>query len=216
MTVTIHDGNFVSEVNLVLTGSTVLWALHNPLKSWTLYNLSERELKLLIMSLSDSEITLVKICKKNETSWQSIDRDIHSNLLKKDNLDPFNGSADFPVVIPRSEAPTDTEYFTIKPNKVLQPRLHNRYELVIPCVLLGGNNKVFATETKDLSEGGLYFKDIVPGWIAGYFLVIVNSKYQLMCSLVEDQKEKKRVQIVSEDSDYHFVQYKNWLSTFNL
>ena len=36
---------------------------------------------------------------------------------------------------------------------------------------------------------------------------------RLMCSLVEDQKEKKRVQIVSEEQDPQFLIYKEWLLT---
>lgn len=195
------------------TAST-LWALHNPLKSWTLYNLNDSEVHLLLKSLSDSDLRLVKICRKNEDKWQPLDKEVHADLLKKLDLDPHNSSTDYPVIEARNDSMSDTGYFIIKPNKVLQPRLHQRREVAVPCVLLGSNNKEFATTSIDLSEGGLYFKDVVPSWIAGYFLVIVKSKYQLMCSLVEDQKEKKRVQIVSEESDFHFIQYKNWLSTF--
>ena len=70
----------------------------------------------------------------------------------------------------------------------------------------------------DLSEGGLYFKDTLPDWVAGYFLVGVQSPttiYQLMCSVVEDQKERRRVQIVSEEQDAHYLAYKEWLLTMN-
>lgn len=191
-----------------------MWALHNPLKSWTLYNLSETELRLIIKSLSESELRLVKICNKNDAVWKSPDKNEHSDLFNIQALEPYYSSDGYPLIEIRNESVIDTEYFIIKPNKVLQPRLHQRYEIAVPCVLLGNNQKEFATETIDLSEGGLHFKDVIPSWVAGYFLVIVESKFQLMCSLVEDQKEKKRVQIVSEESDVHFMEYKNWLNTF--
>lgn len=191
----------------------VFWAIHNPLKPWTLYNLSESELKLLLMSLSESEIRLVKICKKNDELWQSIDKTTHQSLFSKNSMENYKVNTDYPLLEVREESIVDRHYFVIKPSKVLHPRLHTRHETPVTCVLVGSNNKQFTTETIDLSEGGFYFKDIIPDYFAGYFLVIVESKYQLMCSLVEDQKEKKRVQIVSEESDYHFLQYKNWLDS---
>lgn len=200
------------EVKLNSSNST-LWALHNPLKPWTLYNLSEAELRLLILSLSESELRLVKICKKNDGLWQTLDKTTHQNFFAKNLGDLYFTNTDYPVVEAKEESFIDRQYFVIKPSKVLHPRLHTRYELPVSCVLVGSNNKEFVTETIDLSEGGFHFKDVIPSSYAGYFLVIVESKYQLMCSLVEDQKEKKRVQIVSEESDYHFLQYKNWLET---
>lgn len=190
-----------------------LWALHNPLKPWTLYNLGESELRLLVLSLSDSELKLVKICKKGETSWKLLDLAAHGDLFGKNGVGSYQNPVDYPAIEVREGSVVDRQYFIIKPSKALHPRLHTRYEIAVSCVLASGGNKEFTTETIDLSEGGFYFKDVIPNWIAGYFLVIVQSKYQLMCSLVEDQKERKRVQIVSEESDFHFLQYKNWLET---
>ncbi|AGH96013.1 PilZ domain-containing protein [Pseudobdellovibrio exovorus] len=187
------------------------WALHNALKAWTLYNLSESELRLLLLGLSENELKLAKICKKQDSEWQRVDKTQHAGLLTRQGLETYSSAEGYPAVHHDVGSACDTEYFVIKPNKVIQPRLHKRYEIVVPCTLVG--SKEFLTETIDLSEGGLYFKDIIPSFIAGYFLVIVDGRYRLMCSLVEDQKEKKRVQIVSEESDAHFVQYKAWLST---
>ena len=202
----------IGEVKLNST-NLILWALHNPLKPWTLYNLSEAEVRLLILSLSESELRLTKICKKNDTAWVAIDKNLHSNLFMTNLNDNYHLETQFPVINEKEESFIDRHYFVIKPSKVLHPRLHTRHETAVTCVLVGSNNKEFTTETIDLSEGGFHFKDVIPGSYAGYFLVIVESKYQLMCSLVEDQKEKKRVQIVSEESDYHFLQYKKWLDT---
>ncbi len=190
------------------------WALYNPLKSWTLFNLNRNDLRLVIRSLNDTEVRLTKISEKGSTSWKALDRQLHADFFPiKDTPDSLNDNTGYPEIVHNADAVTDTGYFIIKPNRILHPRLHQRYDVSVPCVLIG-NTKQFHTESVDLSEGGLHFKDSIPPWIAGYFLVIVKSNYQLMCSLVEDQKEKKRVQIVSEESDFHYIQYKNWLTTF--
>lgn len=215
MTVTLHGGNFKREVALNLSESSLIWALHNPLKGWTLYNLSEKELILLLKTFSETELRLAKVCDKNENLWKTLDRTLHAAVFPEKTPTGINSeNAGFPEMVSNSDTSvTDTGYFIIKPSRVQHPRLHVRHDINVPCVLIG-NNKQFHTESVDLSEGGLHFKDSIPPWIAGYFLVVVKSNYQLMCSLVEDQKEKKRVQIVSEESDFHFIQYKNWLDTF--
>lgn len=192
----------------------LLWALHNPIKSWTLYNLSEAEVGMLVLTLSVNDLRSLKICKKNENTWQAFNKLNHPEFFLKELTDHYlKKEAYADIETTENSTAVDTEFFVIKPNKTLHPRLHTRYEIPASCVLVGNNNKKFATTTIDLSEGGFYFRDIIPDWVAGYFLVIVDEKYQLMCSLVEDQKERKRVQIVSEESDLNFMQYKNWLST---
>ena len=162
--------------------------------------------------MSPSELKLIKVCPKNEKIWESLDRTKHSQFFKSEETKLFLNANHYPPVDIRSDSVSETGYFVIKPNKVVQPRLHKRHEIAVNCVLVGANDQEFVTETMDLSEGGLFFKDTIPSWVAGYFLVTVKSQFQLMCSLVEDQKEKKRVQIVSEESDFNFIQYKNWLS----
>ncbi len=197
--------------------ASLIWALHNPLKGWTLYNLNENELTLLLKTMSETELRLAKICNKNESRWSTLDRTTHSVFFPSGSLAGINHeSIGFPELMAGNDytAVTDTSYFIIKPNRTQHPRLHERHDIKVSCVLIGSNNKEFHTESLDLSEGGLHFKDSIPTWIAGYFLVVIKSNYQLMCSLVEDQKEKTRVQIVSEDSDFHYIQYKNWLTTF--
>jgi hypothetical protein len=42
---------------------------------------------------------------------------------------------------------------------------------------------------------------------------VVNDQFQLLCSIVEDQKEKNRVQIVADDNDPQYEMYKEWLRT---
>ena len=190
-----------------------LWALHNPIKSWMLYNLTEAEIRLLVLTFSVNDLRAIRICKKNENKWQALSQLKGPDFFLKAPTDYYFKRETYPELEIAENTEADKEFFVIKPNKTQHPRLHTRHEIAAACVLVGSQNKEFATTTLDLSEGGFYFRDIIPSWVAGYFLVVVNEKFQLMCSLVEDQKERKRVQIVSEESDLNFIQYKNWLAT---
>jgi hypothetical protein len=188
------------------------WALHNSLKGWTLYSLTDSDVMVILLTMSENEIKLARISRSGSQEWASLNKNAYANFFSEEFRKSHEISEDFPVLDARNDVANDTAYFIIKPAKVVHPRLHERHEVVANCTLVGSNNKTFTTETIDLSEGGLYFKEVIPSWVAGYFLVIVNEKYQLMCSLVEDQKEKKRVQIVSEESDAHFMKYKDWIN----
>ena len=187
------------------------WALYNGLKNWTLYNLSEQDVQLLLQTLSDNELKLAKICKAGDSNWNSVSHPDYSAFLKKENRDRYLTSEGYPVIQDRSDTTTDTGFFGMKGGKVVHPRLYNRFEKTVPCRIVL-NDRQFSTETIDLSEGGLFFKDVIPDWVAGYFMVQVNSQFQLMCSLVEDQKEKSRVQIVSEENDPQYIAYREWLT----
>ena len=190
------------------------WALYNALKFWTLYNLTDSEVKLLLLTFSDHELKLAKVCKQGDSNWDFVLTGVYAPLLlREEDKNKYLEHDDYPRVELKGESVTDTAFYRLKGNKTLHPRLHNRYEKRIPCVINIAEGKVFKTETIDLSEGGLYFKDLIPDWIAGYFIVAVNEEFNLLCSIVEDQKEKTRVQIVAEDNDAHYVHYKQWLQT---
>jgi hypothetical protein len=189
------------------------WALYNALKFWTLYNLSEQEVRLLLLTFSDNELKLTKICKSGDSKWESALSSENVDFIKPENKAPYLNSEGFPSLEMRSDSVTDTGFFQVKSGKVQHPRLHNRYEKSVECTISNAHNKVFNTQTIDISEGGLYFKHIIPDWIAGYFIVVVNDQFQLLCSIVEDQKEKNRVQIVAEDNDPQYELYKEWLRT---
>lgn len=191
------------------------WALYNALKFWTLYNLTEVEVRLLLLTFSDNELKLAKVCKKGGSNWDTVLSDENKHLLISDEEKAkYSHAQEYPPVELKGETNTDTAFYRMKGGaKVVHPRLHNRYERSINCSITMSPDKIFNTETIDLSEGGLYFKDIIPSWVAGYFIVTVNDKFDLLCSLVEDQKEKNRVQIVAEDADAHFIHYKEWLQT---
>lgn len=217
MTVTKGGVNIITlevVLNSTESSSEKIWAVHNPIKSWMLYNLTESELRLLILSLSVNELRSLRICKKNDKEWVVIQKDKHPDLFDKKRTDSYfiaDGYASIDEV--QENTGSDKEFFVIEPKKIQHPRLHQRFEVHVKCVIVGGDGKEFSTESIDISEGGFYFNETIPSWVAGYFLVVVDDRFQLMCSMVEDQKEKRRVQIVSEETDYNFVQYKNWLST---
>lgn len=189
------------------------WAVSNALKNWTLYNLSEQDVRLLLLTFSDNELKLAKICLQNDSNWYSVFHPDFAGFLKKENREAYASGVGYPAVSESIDTAPDTGFFGMKSGgKVVHPRLYNRIEKEIPCVILL-NDKEFRSTTIDLSEGGFYFKEVVPEWVAGYFLVNVDSKFQLMCSLVEDQKEKARVQIVSEEADPQYIAYKDWLTS---
>lgn len=189
-----------------------MWALHNSLKGWTLYSLTEREVQLLINTLSSNEIKLVKVSKQGAKEWHKVSREQFPELYAP--VGKFEEG--YPAL--NSDAPvesTDTDYFVVKTKKVMHPRLHDRIEKQFNATVLGQTNN-FDTTTIDLSEGGIQFNDIIPAWVSGYFIVRIvdgDQIYQVMCSLVEDQKEKKRVQVMSEESDPQFLKYRNWLDS---
>lgn len=189
------------------------WALHNLLKGWTLTGLSEREVRLLVASLSTNEIRLTKIAQENTVKWGSLSDKDYSKFLEKLEY-PLNGYPSLDQLKGARENDSGAGYFIIQSQKKVLPRLHTRHDLHIASSIFA-TNKSFHTKTIDISEGGIQFEDIIPDWVAGYFVVVLQTtagEFQLMCSLVEDQKEKKRVQIVSEDSDPQFCLFKDWLS----
>ena len=101
------------------------------------------------------------------------------------------------------------------PQKTILPRLYERIERELEVVIEGLNrDQKFHSQTVDLSEGGIYFKDVIPDWVSGYFIVAFiyeHQRCQIMCALVEDQKIKHRVQVMSEENDSHYLVYKNFL-----
>lgn len=188
-----------------------MWAIHNSIKGWTLFDISERELKLIVNTLSPNEIKLSQVCAKGK-DWVQLSSqsfpELFSNMGKENHQD-------YPEIKGQEQTTTDTDFFIIKPQKVYHTRLHNRYHVDLR-VVIEGQSRSFESRTIDMSEGGIYFKDVIPDWVSGYFIVRVYSEtvsFQVICSLVEDQKIKQRVQIVSEENDAHYLRYKDWLKT---
>ncbi len=187
------------------------WAIHNSLKGWTIYDLTVREMQLIVKTMSVNEVRLTQVCQREDSNWNILNDKDFPELFKFEATD----SQLFPHLDSKAKEIGDTEYFVVRPKKTIHPRLHQRYETAITCMIFS-TTRQFTTQTVDLSEGGLYFVDTIPDWVTGYFMVGVlapETIYQLMCSMVEDQKERKRVQIVSEENDLHYVAYKDWLLT---
>lgn len=189
-----------------------MWAIHNSLKGWTLYSLTEREIQLMINTLSTNEIKLAKVCKQHDKEWRKLSREelpeLYAPVGKFEEGYPALG-------FEAATDSTDTDYFVVKTKKVLHPRLHDRIEKQFNVTVLGQSQN-FNTTTIDLSEGGIHFNDVIPAWVSGYFIVRIadgENTYSVMCSLVEDQKEKKRVQVMSEESDPQFLRYRGWLDS---
>ena len=57
-----------------------MWAIHNSLKGWTLYDLTDREAQLLINSMSQNEIKLAKVCSVG-MAWENLDKEKHNSLF---------------------------------------------------------------------------------------------------------------------------------------
>ena len=191
------------------------WALYNPLKNWTLFGLSENELRLILLTLTDNEMKLAQFCKKGDSKWTDVRGAQLTELMDPDHRLNYSDSEGFPAATSQGGFETDTDILKTKQDEKIQyPRLHHRKEIAIPCKIANAvGSKEFVTQTVDLSEGGLKFKNTIPDWIAGYFIVLVDSKFELMCSIVEDQREKTRVQIVSQENDPQFLHYREWLQT---
>jgi hypothetical protein len=187
------------------------WALYNALKSWTLYDLTEDEVKLLLLTFSENELKLTKICQKGDSKWDGILSSANSRFLSIDNREKHSDGSGYPSTEISGDASVDTEF--LRTTKVQHPRVHNRYELTVPCQVNGVANRVVEVKTMDLSEGGISFTETLPDWVAGYFLVVVDGRFNLLCSVVEDQKERTRVQISSQESDPQYLAYKEWLLT---
>lgn len=188
------------------------WGIHNSLKGWTLHGLNDREMQLVIKTMSINEVKLTQVCRLGDEKWLPLSEKNYPELFKT-----TSEIVGFPPLDTRAKEVNDTEFFIVRPKRTIQPRLHQRYEVEVACQI-SSTNKQFSATTIDLSEGGLFFKETIPDWVAGYFLVGVqtqNAVYRLMCSMVEDQKERKRVQIVSEEQDAHYLAYKEWLLSMN-
>lgn len=187
------------------------WAIHNSLKGWTLFDLSLNDMQLLIKSMSLNEQKLSHVCKSGDLKWERLNENVFPLFFQYKSIK----LGQYPNLDNLSSEFGDTEYFVVRPQKIIQPRLHKRYEVQVNCLIFS-TTRQFSTKTIDLSEGGLYLFDTIPDWVAGYFIVAVQATddyFQLLCSIVEDQKDRRRVQIVSEDQDLQFLGYKSWLQS---
>lgn len=189
-----------------------MWAIYNSIKGWTFYNLSQEELNLLIGTLSPNERRLTFVSQENSEKWIPLAETNCGDLNER-----YKKGAHYPKTEIAVNAEHDTDFFIFKPQKRAYARLHDRYEVKYKAVI-EGHNQQFDSYTVNISEGGIYFLAEIPDWVSGYFIVKIyseNQDYQLICSLVEDQKVRHRVQIMSEENDPNYLRYKDWLKTLS-
>lgn len=195
-----------------------IWALYNPLKSWTLAGLSLRECQLLVASMSDAEMKVSWAFKANWNDWKPLANPAcHSLFSFKDhkhdglpNVPDLKQEDDHEITQVRTLASTTA--------KVREPiaRKHQRYLVQLPADIMVGSQR-FSTLTTDVSEGGFLFKDPLPDWVAGYFTVLIVSgeaKFEFTCCLAEDQKKEKfRTEISPMTGEEQIQAFRTWLSS---
>lgn len=193
------------------------WAIHNPLKSWTLVGLSLRECQLLVASMSDAEMKISWAFHKKWTEWKPLSGDeCHSLFLLQDHevhivpsLPELYHNEDHDHDITRVQTSSEAPKF-----KDAASRRFTRYSARIPVQILVGTH-TFSTHTADLSEGGFYFEDSLPEWVAGYFtvaLVAPDVPLEFTCFLAEDQKKQKfRTEIAPSTSERELEKLRSWL-----
>lgn len=189
-----------------------MWAIYNSIKGWTFYNLSEEELNVIVGTLSANERRLTFVCQKDSDKWTPLADGQCTDLAER-----YKNNENYPKTDMAAHGEHDTDFFIFKPQKRAYARLHDRYEVQYKAVI-EGHNQQFESETVNVSEGGIYFSAVIPDWVSGYFIVKIytgNQYYQLICSLVEDQKVRHRVQIMSEENDPNYLRYKDWLKTLS-
>lgn len=188
-----------------------LWSLHNPVKSWTLHQLSVREARLLIATLSPVEKSATLAWRQGDPIWIHLHHPLAMDIVKPEPATIVKAPA-----IPVQE-PTEEEITHVRMEKSNRQwvREHQRIKAEIPGEVLLGTQRFRAT-TENLSEGGIKFKERLPDWVAGYFTVILNrpeGSLEVTCMLVEDQKDDKtRVAVVdTNDEESHLPIYRAWV-----
>lgn len=194
------------------------WAFYNPSKSWYVANLSVREARLVLKTLSTLELKSLYVTRENEKAWHKLDSSF-CEPIRTDLNEFYFDSNIYPEI--KGLADSETSQTTIvqsqKSPKVFHERKFERVFIQIPIEIHVGA-KQFQSVTEDISEGGIRCKDILPDWVAGYFAIILKPKdhtpIELHCSIVEDQNlERYRIEVVSLQADPKFIQFCNWLSS---
>lgn len=194
------------------------WAIHNPLKSWTFSELSLRECKILVASMSDAETKVSWAHLKGWPEWLPLSGEPCHHLFgycedEKNSLPAIpelnlNDDRDHDI----TQVHTDPGVAKFREYIV---RKYPRYSVRIPAEILVGN-QTFKTQTLNVSEGGFFFESPLPDWVAGYFTVTLKvvdgPSFEFTCFLAEDQKkEKYRTEIAPITKEQDFEAFKKWL-----
>ena len=193
------------------------WALHNPLKSWTLKDLSDHELKLLTGTLTVAERQLCLLWRTGWSEWQRL---CQSEGFKSPAPPiEIEGLPPIPSNALHAEGDDITQVKTLAkgPARLRQDRRHGRHEVRVPVEIIQGEQS-FRTETLDISYSGVRFKDPIPDWVAGYFTVVFRGPgqaFEITCALVEDQKDQKDCAEVfdTNDEESGLKDYFTWVNS---
>lgn len=185
------------------------WALNCDFHNWTVQDLSLREAQIILETLRDSEKATVLVWRTGWPTWRSLKHPSCSELMY--------------TRIQNIEAPhlninieNDSEITAVRPmsnESPFQARKYKRFSAAYPCLVLS-NQKEFATQTVDLSRGGIRLANSVPDWVAGYCTLRLEVEsgvsLSVICALAEDQKDfKTRFEVVSNEGDVP-TEYTKW------
>lgn len=188
-----------------------LWILRNPLRGWTLGGLTAREARLVISTLSSAERILLHVMREGKPEWFRLSSAFSAPLLL--DLKEFPVPTNLPEV-PEDSEPESTRVQLVGKAKEFRDRKFDRLFMNVPVEVLASGH-TFQTTTEDLSEGGLRVRDLLPDWIAGYFIVVMKAptdEFELYCSMVEDQKKDRfRIEVVSQENDPQYLKYCSWV-----
>jgi len=195
------------------------WAIHNPLKSWTLAGLSLRECQLLVASMTDADVKVSWAYRESWTDWKPLsDPECHDLFGFKDSAHGVLPA--LPQIIQEEDHEiTEVRVMVVGSQKrELVERKFIRYAAKVPVEIVVGANS-FSTQTCDLSEGGFYFEDKLPDWVAGYFTVVLNTPekmFEFTCFLAEDQKKDKfRAEVAPTTAEQVINEFREWLLAKN-
>lgn len=187
------------------------WILRNSLRGWTLGGLTAREARLVIATLSSAERILLHVMREGKPEWFRLSSAFSAPLLL--DLKEFPVPVNLPEV-PEDHEPESTRVQLAGKIKEFRDRKFDRLFVNVPVEVIASGHS-FQTTTEDLSEGGLRVRDLLPDWIAGYFIVMLriqSEEIELYCSMVEDQKKDRfRVEVVSQESDPQYIKYCAWV-----
>ena len=197
------------------------WAIHNPLKSWTLAGLSLRECQVLVATMSDADMKISWVFHKTWTEWKPLGDELCHTLFKLNEIENMilptlpamkSDDRDHDITQVVSAAGTGLN------NGEHIQRKYTRFAARVFVDILVGSHS-FSTQTADLSEGGFLFEDPLPEWVAGYFTVklkVPGQNFEFTCFLAEDQKKEKfRIEIAPTNSQSLVNEFRNWLEIQN-
>lgn len=195
------------------------WALHNPLKSWTLAGLSLRECQLLVASMSDAEMKVSWAHYEKWPTWKPLSEpECHDLFLLKDS--DQHSLPELPQITQDDDHEITEVRMVSSAQKQREPiqRKYARFAAKIPVEIVLSTYS-FTTHTLDISEGGFCFEDKLPDWVAGYFTVVLKAPdqvFEFTCFLAEDQKKDKfRTEIAPTTTEKVLEDFSNWLHSQN-